>query len=298
MKAFLVSCLFLLVASLAPAQEPAPAPAAAPDANAFPLWPDGKMPGKGADKPESSTSYMLSNVSVPTLTLFKAPGVTGPTPVVVVCPGGGYGGLVINREGTEIAAWLNSLGLTAVVLKYRVPQNQDGAFQDIERAVRLVRSHADDWSIDPKRTGVIGFSAGGHLCARLDSNFATAAYPPTDAVDTLSCRPDFAILVYPAYLEKADHPYESNEHLGVLADEIPIGPDIPPTFLVHSEDDPKFVGGTKLYHAALDSAHLANEFALYPTGGHGYGIRSTGEAKAWPEACKAWLQKNGILPAP
>jgi acetyl esterase/lipase len=232
----------------------------------------------------------VTNVSQPTLMLFPAPGATGRSPAVVVCPGGGYGGLVINREGVEIAQWLNSFGMTAIVLKYRVPNNQEGAFQDIERAVRLVRSHAEDWGIDPRRTGVIGFSAGGHLCARLSTNFETPAYSPIDALDALSCRPDFTILVYPAYLEKADHPYESNEHLGTLADELPIGPNIPPTFIVHSEDDPKFVGGSKLYHAALDSAHVPNEFALYPTGGHGYGLRSTGDAKAWPERCKAWLK--------
>ena len=142
-----------------------------------PLWPKGRMPGRGSTGVErklpsrGDNVLRITDVNEPAITVFKAPGTNKPTSAVVICPGGAYNILAYDKEGTEIAAWLNSIGITGVVLKYRVPNNQDGAFQDIQRAVRLVRHNAGDWNISADRIGVIGFSAGGHLCP-LEHQFA------------------------------------------------------------------------------------------------------------------------------
>ncbi|WP_081886370.1 sialate O-acetylesterase [Haloferula sp. BvORR071] len=256
----------------------------------FDLWPEGKMPGKGSRdlegprSPERTDATRITNVSCPTLTLFPAPG-NAVAPAMIVCPGGGYGYVVIDKEGTEIAAWLNSKGITALVLKYRVPNNRDGALQDAQRALSLTRARAAEWKIDPKRLGIIGFSAGGHLSAKASTCFGEPSYPALDEVDQQSCRPDFAVLVYPAYLA---------DKQGEVAADLNLKADIPPTLIVHSEDDANFVPGSKAYHKALDAAQKPHEFLLYTSGGHGYGLRSDREAKAWPDAAAEWLRKNGI----
>jgi acetyl esterase/lipase len=204
---------------------------------------------------------------------------------VIVCPGGPYSILAYNKEGTEISAWLNTIVITGIVLKDRVPGNQDGAFQDIQRALRLVRQNAAQWNIAPNRLGVMGFSAGGHLCARLSTNSDQPTYPKLDAADEGNLRPDFAILVYPAYLSRVP---------GKVAADLPISAKTPPTFIVHTEDDKSFVVGSKLYHAALDAAKVPNEFFLCATGGHGYGLRSTKEVSVWPKKVQEWLVKSGV----
>lgn len=248
------------------------------------------MPGQGAAAPEAEVPrndgyHRITNVSRPTLTLFPAQNRSAATPAVIVCPGGGYNYTVIDKEGTEIAAWLNSLGISALVLKYRTPNNRAGALQDAQRALSLVRARGAEWNLDPQRLGIIGFSAGGHLAARTSTRFDERSYPALDAIDQQSCRPDFALLIYPAYLDdKAGHP----------APELDLKAKIPPTFIVHTEDDKPYVPGSKVYDAALTEAKIAHEFHLYPTGGHGYGLHCTGDAKAWPEEAGKWLQK--ILP--
>jgi acetyl esterase/lipase len=255
------------------------------------IWPEGKMPGHPAREPEADmpsrgdNARRITHVSRPTLTLFPAS--KKDSPAIIVCPGGGYSYVVHDKEGTEIAAWLNSAGVGALVLKYRVPNNRDGALQDIQRALSLARAHAAEWNIDPKRLGVIGFSAGGHLAAKASTQFDARTYPAIDAVDRQSCRPDFALLVYPAYLDKD----------GKVAPDLNLKANIPPTLIIHTEDDKNYVGGSKVYHAALDEAKVPNEFRLYPTGGHGYGLRATRDARAWPQAALEWLQKTSP-PAP
>jgi acetyl esterase/lipase len=273
-------------AAFMPGAESAPvAPSAVID-----VWPAGAMPGKPADLPEAlqpskgDNVDRITNVSHPTLSLFRAAPATKPTPVLIICPGGGYGILAFNKEGTDIAAWLAANGITAVVLKYRVPGNRDGAFQDIQRAIRVVRQHAQEWNIDPARVGVMGFSAGGHLCARLSTDPTQVAYPAVDGADALPTRPDFAVLVYPAYLE----------HGGALPPELPVSAQNPPTILIHTDDDHAFIAGSRVFHAALDAAGVANEFACYPTGGHGYGLRSTAAVQVWPERVLAWLTQRGL----
>lgn len=257
------------------------------------VWPAGKMPGKGASNPEGEVQpprgdgfHRITNISNPTIAVFLAPAQKGGTaaPAMIVCPGGGYSYVVIDKEGTEIAAWLNAAGFTAVVLKYRCPNNRAGALQDVQRALSLARSCAAEWNIDPKRLGVIGFSAGGNLSAKASTQFGERAYPAIDAVDKQSCRPDFAVLVYPAYLEKD----------GAVAPDLNVKANVPPTLIVHSEDDKTHVVGSKIYRAALDEAKLPNAFLLYPTGGHGYALRCTKDAKAWPGDAMQWLQKIGV----
>jgi len=259
--------------------------------SSIPIWPEGKMPGhaasepEGPQSPEKTDATRITNISHPTLTVFPAPKKDAPAPAMIVCPGGGYSYVVYDKEGTEIAAWLNSAGITALVLKYRTPHNRDGALQDIQRALSLVRAHSSEWNIDPKRLGVIGFSAGGNLSAKASTHFDERTYPAIDEIDQQSCRPDFAVLVYPAYLDDKE---------GHVASDLNLKAKIPPTLIVHTEDDKTFVPGSKLYHAALDEAKVPNEFLLYPTGGHGYGLRCTKDAKAWPQAALEWLHKIGV----
>jgi acetyl esterase/lipase len=182
-----------------------------------------------------------------------------------------------------VAAWLNRIGVTAVLLKYRVPDNRAGAYMDAQRAIRLVREHAKDWNIDPHRVGMMGFSAGGHLTARLSTGYETRAYPQVDATDQQSCRPDFALLIYPAYLA---------DQQGRLTNEIVVTAQMPPTFLVHTRDDTNFVPSTVAYDAALKAAGVPVEFHLFDTGGHGYGLRPSAKAVShWPGLCRMWLRK-------
>ncbi len=265
---------------------------AAEEPPVLPVWPAGKMPGAGAAAPESEAPargdgvIRVTNVSEPTLTVFRAPAATAPTPAVIICPGGAYQILAMNKEGTEIAAWLNTLGVTGIVLKYRVPKNMEGALQDLQRAVRLVRARQQEWNIDVTRVGVMGFSAGGNLCARLSTTHGTASYPPLDDVDRSDDRPAFTVLVYPAYLGAG----------GRVAQNLKVSGKAPPSFIAQSEDDKSFVAGTKLYVEALTAAKVPHEFALFPTGGHGYGLRCTQDAKAWPDRCAAWLKTIRVLP--
>jgi acetyl esterase/lipase len=267
------------------------ASAQAAEAATVNVWPEGKMPGHGASEPEGEVPsrgdgfHRITNVSRPMLTVFAAPKTNVPVPAMIICPGGGYSYVVVDKEGSEIATWLNSNGISALVLKYRVPHNRDGALQDAQRALSLARAHAAEWNIDPRRLGVIGFSAGGNLAAKASASFQPRAYPPVDAADQQSCRPDFAVLVYPAYLD------DKNGH---VAPDLNLKANIPPTLIVHSEDDKTFVPGSKLYHTALDEAKAPNRFLLYPTGGHGYGLRCTRDARAWPQDCLDWLHKLGI----
>lgn len=253
------------------------------------VWPEAKMPGQAAKQPESEIQrndgfQRITNVSRPTLTLFPAPRKDGApaAPAMIVCPGGGYSYTVIDKEGTEIAAWLNSAGYTALVLKYRTPNNRAGALQDAERSLSLARENAAQWNIDPQRLGIIGFSAGGHLAAKTSTNAGVRTYPPVDAVDQQSCRPDFAILVYPAYLDKTSEHFALHPNLRAQ---------IPPTLIIHNEDDKPHVPGSKIYDAALTDAKVPHEFKLYPTGGHGYGLHCKGDARAWPDDTLQWLQK-------
>jgi acetyl esterase/lipase len=200
----------------------------------------------------------------------------------------------MDLEGTEVTAWLNSIGVTGILLKYRVPirPNQEryqAALQDAQRALGLARHHAKDWGIDPQRVGIMGFSAGAHLSAALCCNYEKRRYPLIDDADQLSCRPDFALLVYPAYLTTEK---ESDK----ISPELKITTQTPATFLIQTQDDPVRVECSLYYYLALKNAKVPVEMHLYPTGGHGYGLRPTPQAvTAWPDRAEPWLRGLGVL---
>ena len=259
----------------------------------IPLWPDGKMPGPPAIEPEALTvhqkNWKYTYVPAPAMTVVRPSGAEEFLPAVLVCPGGGYGVLAYEKEGTEVAAWLNSIGFTAMILKYRVPKCREGALQDIQRAMRLARSHAKEWRIDPRCIGVIGFSAGGDLCVKLCAYATRELYPAVDAADKVSATPDFAVLVYPAFFEQNG----MVDKAGRVESELMPTAATPPTFLVHTEDDAAFVNGTKIYNEGLERAGVWHQFLLCRAGGHGYGLRlqdKEADLKAWPSQCRQWLQ--------
>ena len=237
----------------------------------------------------------LGNVTDPTLTFYPAPEGKNSGATVIVFPGGGYRILALDLEGTEVCEWLNSIGLNAALLKYRVPEAPGEArskapLQDAQRALGIVRANAEKWRIDPKRVGVLGFSAGGHLAALLSNSFMVRTYNPIDRDDWMPCRPDFAILIYPAYLT-------AEKDLSVLAPEFTVLPQTPPTFLIQTEDDPVHVENSLVYYRALKGVNVPAEMHLFSTGGHGYGLRSSSEpVTQWPKFAEAWLRARGILP--
>jgi acetyl esterase/lipase len=227
------------------------------------------------------------------LTLF-APKGKNTGAAVVVFPGGAYKILAIDLEGTEVCDWLTSKGITCVVLKYRVPDTgpypkSDEALQDAQRAVGMVRAHAAEWKIDPKRVGVLGFSAGGHLAAAVSTHYETRLYPRVDAADDLSCRPDFAVVVYPGYLALEEKGFAFNT-------DIPVTKETPPTFLVQAEDDPVHVENATVYFLALKAAGVPAELHVYAQGGHGYGLRRTQlPVTSWPNRVDEWLATIGVV---
>jgi acetyl esterase/lipase len=212
---------------------------------------------------------------------------------VIVFPGGGYNILAYDLEGTEVCEWLNRTGVACVLLKYRVPNTgpypkSEAALQDAQRAVGVVREHASAWKIDAKRVGVLGFSAGGHLAAALASHSAARLYRPVDGAESLSCRPDFQMLIYPAYLSEIDGSLD-------LAASVKPPADAPPTFLVQAEDDPIHVENALAYFAALKRRGISAEMHLYANGGHGYGLRPTRlPVTAWNIYAARWFESIGI----
>jgi acetyl esterase/lipase len=215
----------------------------------------------------------------------------------VVFPGGGYQILAMGLEGTEICDWLTSKGITAILLKYRVPlkktypysEPSPQALEDAQRTISLVRFHAAEWHIDPHKIGVIGFSAGGHMVAATSTHFDKRSYPAVDAADRESCRPDFAIACYPGHLWDRDEGLKLNPN-------VPVTSKTPPTFLVQAEDD--HVDGVEqslTYYIALKKAGVPVEMHLYAQGGHAFGLRRTKfPITAWPQLVETWLNTIGI----
>jgi len=208
---------------------------------------------------------------------------------VIVCPGGGYSILAYDLEGTEICEWLNSIGVTGVLLKYRVPRRRDDALKDAQRAIGIVRSRAAEWKIDPKRIGILGFSAGGHLSARASTNYRKRAYAPIDKHDEAGCRPDFSVLIYPAYL--------LNKEGTLDAATLPVDAETPTTFIAIAEND-RFTPGALQYFLALKKAKVGSELHVFQFGGHGCGLRKTSEnVTTWPEHCARWMRGLKLIPA-
>jgi acetyl esterase/lipase len=263
----------------------------AQDSTVIHLWP-GKVPDQSAAKHAAKITsdisegiIRLTDITDPTITVFSPDPMNNSGVGVLVCPGGGYQILASNSEGYEIAHWLTKEGITAFVLQYRVPHQQKGALQDAQRAMRLIRSLAAEWKIKPHNLGVIGFSAGGSLSARISIEYNHDWYKPVDGADSLSSKPAFTILIYPAYLDLG--PNHS------LTPELKIGQyKPPPMFIFQTEDDP--FGYSALAMAiALKEAEAPVELHIYPKGGHGYGLRTGNPAaEMWPLMAAKWLKEQ------
>lgn len=261
---------------------------------------------------EAPLARGANDADIPTITVFKPAADKANGAAVVVCPGGGYGGLA-GHEGQPIAEWLNSLGVTSFVLKYRLGPRYHHPVElgDAQRAIRYVRSHAVEWKIDPHRIGIIGFSAGGHLASSAATHFDDGDPKAADAIDRVSCRPDAAILVYPV-ITMADpftHGGSRNNLLGdkpdpeqvnLLSNERQITAKTPPCFLVHTSDDSVVpVENALLFAMACRAARVPCELHVYEHGPHGFGLGGNDPVlNKWPAACAAWLQTNGFLKAP
>ncbi len=272
----------------------------------IPLWPAAAPGETGTLPPEQDMTkptdgavagkpvIRLGNVSQPTITVFPAPKETNTGAAVVVCPGGGYSILAMDLEGTEVCQWLNSIGVTGVLLKYRVPARPDrprfeAPLQDAQRALGVVRERAGEWGINPARIGILGFSAGGHLAAAASTNYEARTYPLVDAADKLSCRPDFAVLIYAGSLTVKDKGDE-------ISPELKITGQTPPTFLAMSQDDFVRIENNLFYSLALKKAKVPFELHIYPTGGHGYGLRpSEHNVATWPQRVADWMRAQGLL---
>ncbi len=292
----------VLVLSVAPASPPAARADDAPKPTVLDVWP-GAAPGdSGATVGEETQTRKgdkvtsLTNVSKPTLSVYRPAADKNTGVAVLVFPGGGYTNLAWDHEGVQVAHWLNSIGVTAAVLKYRVPRREGTprneppkqALMDAQRAVSLVRSKAADWGIDAKRVGVLGFSAGGHLGAWVSTNADRRAYEAIDESDKVSIRPDFAVLIYAGGVTKKG----SDQ----LTPEIRVNSETPPTFLVHATNDSS--ENSALLYLALKRAGVPAELHIYSTGGHGFGMRpGTQPYAAWPRRCEEWLRTQGILKA-
>jgi acetyl esterase/lipase len=276
------------------------------------LWP-GKVPDEtgniGAEKIRMSPrldrkqvevtepTRMITNVTKPTITIYRPAKDKDTGTSVLICPGGGYWNLYWQLEGEEVAAWLNSLGVTGVILKYRVPRRPGEPekeparrpLQDAQRAVSLVRSNAKEWGIDPKRIGIVGFSAGGHLAVATATSFDKRTYEPSDDIDKVSCRPDFAILVYSGYLKAKDK--------DEIAPGLRIPAGTPPIFLAHGGDD--IVSNpdhSVVMYLALKRAGIPAELHVYATAAHDFGVRpSDHPCSTWTQACATWLRHQGFL---
>jgi len=254
------------------------------------IWP-GKVPGEMKDKlppsiapSENDGIIRYSEVTDPAIEVWLPDPAIRNGASVVICPGGGYQILAYDLEGTEIAAWLNKLGYTAFVLQYRIPNKKEGALQDVQRALRVVRQNSSKWHLDPEKAGVMGFSAGGSLSARAGTLFMKKTYSPVDKADSLSCKPSFAMLIYPAYLD------EGTNH--TVTPELEISSNVPPVFIFQTSDDP--YGNSALVMAgALRYAKVPVELHLLAEGGHGYGLRpGKTAAETWPLLAEKWLKRT------
>ena len=302
----LANRLFLLAALAgcsALAQKPAWEPS--PGHVQMPLWPNGAPGATASGNPEVDTTtakdqliagkpiIRLGNVSHPTLTLYAARGANSGA-AVVVFPGGAYRILAIDLEGTEVCDWLNSAGINCVLVKYRVPNSgpyprSSAALQDAQRVLGMVRLRAAEWHIDPQRIGVLGFSAGAHLAAALSTHFEKRLYDAVDQADSTSCRPDFAVIVYPGYIALSEQNFARNAEINPAAD-------TPPSFIVQAEDDPVHIENSTVYFLALKNAKVPAELHIYAQGGHGYGLRRTAlPVTTWPQSVETWLHTIHVL---
>jgi len=270
------------------------------------IWPDGAPENITLDGPEidrtSPDDNMVdgryvtrfTNITEPTLTFYPAPASKNTGSTVLVCPGGGYWIVAYDLEGIEVCQWLNSIGVNAALLKYRVPKREgrekhEVALEDAARAMQIIRSHAKEWNLDPTKVGVLGFSAGGHLSATLSN---TAEMPEVEGyswLEGIKIRPDFTVLIYPAYLV-------IEEQDDAISPEVQPTTDTPPTFISISMDDPLRVEGAMRYALELKKLGVSAELHIYSEGGHGYGLRRTQTpVTTWPDRVEDWMRYSGLL---
>jgi acetyl esterase/lipase len=312
MRPFIFALCFVFAVGGSSAQTPAWQPS--PGHTQVPIWPGTVPDAQSAAKAEATARAenlvagrpwdYVENVTRPTMTVYSPEGRNSGA-AVVVFPGGGYQILAIDLEGTEVCDWLTSKGMTCVLLKYRVPNSgmhwdkrcecqvhpkSPTALEDAQRTLGLVRFHAAEWHIDPHKIGVLGFSAGGHLVAAMSTHFKRRLYPAVDAADKESCRPDFAVTLYPGHLSIAPKPFELNSDIRVTSE-------TPPTFLLQAEDDPvDSVENSLVYYAALKKAKVPVEMHLYAHGGHAFGLRRTEHPiTGWPQLVERWLGTIGMI---
>ncbi len=262
------------------------------------LWPEGAPLAKGK-----------ARADIPTVTVYLPPADKATGAAIVICPGGGYGGLAIDHEGHQVARWLNSIGVAGVILKYRVaPYRFPAPLLDAQRALRYTRAHAKEWGIDPKRVGILGFSAGGHLASTAATQFGDDKQKARDAIDTESCRPDFAVLVYPVITLTGKFAHNGSrinllgkdanpQLIDSLCNQKRVTTQTPPTFLVHTTEDTGVPPENSiLFYEALRGAKVPAEMHIYEKGRHGLGLGQPGTAFAsWPGRCADWLKGRGIL---
>lgn len=253
------------------------------------LWPN-EVPNEKETKHEprqsdniSGNVIRLTDITNPKLIVYEPKTANNLGVGVIVCPGGGYNILAVDKEGYEIAEWLTELGYTAFVLLYRVPNNEKGAFNDIQRAIRIARSNSEKYNLYEKKIGVIGFSAGGNLCARASTNYTTDSYNKVDEMDNLSSMPDFSLLIYPAYLDNGE-----NKN---ISPELNLSADSPPFFIFGTIDD-RYGNSPLVMTKALRDKQKYVELHMLPVGGHGYGLRKGNlAAETWPILAQQWMQR-------
>lgn len=269
----------------------------------IPLWPNGLPAGSVQMTPaqieaarNKTTGERIAYVGDPSLTLYRAPKEKANGCALIICPGGGYNLLAWPKEGLEVAEYFNSVGVTCAVLQYRVPRRDPAQphaepLQDAQRALRLMRSRATEWGVDPRRVGILGFSAGGHLTVMAGLHWNEITYPKVDAADEQSCRPDFICPIYPAYLADEKTP-------GPLEPLVKITAQTPPVFLSVTSDDQLRGYNAALFYLELKKAKVPAELHIFSKGGHGYGIRpSDNPVSTWHVRCAEWLKVSGFLKA-
>lgn len=279
------------------------------------LWPAGKIPNRintqGKEQVQRSNITWITNVQKPNITVYLPSKQNANGQALVICPGGGYGGLAYDWEGSDIAKWLNANGIAAIVLKYRLPNVTSSVvpyktpLMDAQRAIRLVRYYADKWKIKKDKVGIIGFSAGGHLASTVGTHFANAETPIGDDIDTLSARPDFMILMYPvitmskSYMHKGsvDNLIGQNAPQSLreqFSNEMRVTKETPPTILIHATDDNVVpVENSLSFYQALKDNKVPAEMHIYPTGGHGFSLAiGKGYLSTWTDRCIEWLKNR------
>ncbi len=277
----------------------------------LPLW-NGNVPNRNdigiTETSDTTEIVLIKTVDRPDITIYLPSPKSATGKAVIIVPGGGYNVLAYHWEGTDIAKWLNSRGIAAIVLKYRLPHTANNItgrlspFLDLQRAVRLTRHYAEKWRIDKNKVGVMGFSAGGHLAATLGTRFDEKNLFNTDAIDSVSCRPDFMILIYPVITMREPYLHRGSRHfllgdnpsptlVNYYSNELHVTKNTPPVFLIHAGDDPSVpVENSLLFYRKLRQNNVPAEMHIYPQGGHGFSLAiGRGHISSWTDRCIEWI---------